>query len=129
MLATRNVWVLFDVAPDVPGLWTAHCLDWDLVTQGTSLAHAVAMMVELLALTVTEDVLDGRHRDRAPTEDWQTLERVLAEGAPLDLGTALLISPEGPIASQVRLEFSVAQDVQQPPRPLPMVWAAASSAA
>lgn len=68
-----NMWAYFRLAPDVPGQWEAHCLDLDVVTMGNSFTHAVHMLVEAIAIVVSDDIQNGRNPfDRkAPPEDWE----------------------------------------------------------
>lgn len=75
--------VLVSRAPDLPGQWIAHCLDLDLVTQGTSIEDALRMAKEMIHLTVEDDVergLDPFERPMAPDEDWDRMLRVLRRG-------------------------------------------------
>lgn len=66
-------------APDVAGQWTAHCLDWDLVTQGDSEEHAWEMLREAVEMVVANDQEHGRNpfdRKRAPQKYWEQAQRV-----------------------------------------------------
>lgn len=40
-------------APDVGGAWVAHCLELDLVAQGTDPDHAIRMLVEAMHMVAT----------------------------------------------------------------------------
>lgn len=76
------LWVLFKPAEDLHGCWTAHCLELDVVTSGTSLSHAIGMVVEAAGMTIMDDISHGRdpHDRRAPKEYWGELSRILHLG-------------------------------------------------
>lgn len=78
----RNLWVVVEPTPDVPGEWLAHCLDLDTASQGTSPAHALSLLVEAIAMAVSDDL--SRKADpferRAPEEDWDRLWQIMREG-------------------------------------------------
>ena len=60
-------------APDLAGQWVAHGLETDLITQGDSVEHAVAMMadaVETLAAYHVEHGLFPVRLRPAPEEVW-----------------------------------------------------------
>jgi predicted RNase H-like HicB family nuclease len=79
----REFSVLFKTDPELPGQWVAHCLNWDLVTQGNSLEHATKMIVEAIALTIEEDHaarLDPSQRASAPEEFWLEFRSILDKG-------------------------------------------------
>ena len=69
-----RLWLKVSRARDVPGEWVAHCLDFDVVTQGNSRAHALRMVREAVEIVVREDLAAGRnpHARRAPPEFWTT---------------------------------------------------------
>lgn len=80
-------WVKLAPAPDVPGEWVAHCLDFDVVTQGRSLPHTMVMAREavmLVALDDLEQVHDPTDR-RAPKEFWTEMYQVLQHSKPVEL--------------------------------------------
>jgi hypothetical protein len=52
-------WVLIRPAGDVANQWVAHCLQYDVVTQGTSPAHALDMIFEAVAIVLIEDLREG----------------------------------------------------------------------
>lgn len=57
--------VLIFPAEDLPGIWVAHVLEADLVTQGDSIGESLDMAADAWAITPPEA------RDRpAPAEDW-----------------------------------------------------------
>jgi hypothetical protein len=59
-------------AQDIPGVWIAHVLDFDLVTQGFSELHALAMAFEASQMIVEADAEAGRDPFArcAPPEEW-----------------------------------------------------------
>lgn len=114
-----NTWVLFFRAPDVPGQWVAHCLDFDVVTQGNSLAHAAEMIVEAVGIVAGEDLKRGRDPllHQAPEECWTLLWQVTRLGRREDVSKTALAPFEGVderevgiIAAQVHFEFTVVRE-------------------
>lgn len=78
--------VLVTPAEDIPGVWVAHCLPIDLVTQGDSITHAVSMVCEALQQVVDFDLEQGRDplkRAPAPPECWGVMDAVMRHGEPL----------------------------------------------
>jgi predicted RNase H-like HicB family nuclease len=71
-------------APDLEGQWIAHGLETDVVTQGDSAEHALAMMADALQTLTTYQAVRRRPTVRlrpAPKEIWD----LAAEAVPLDL--------------------------------------------
>lgn len=71
-------------APDLEGQWIAHGLETDIVTQGDSARHALAMMADALQSLTTYHVLHRRPSLKlrpASPEVWD----LVAEAVPLDL--------------------------------------------
>jgi predicted RNase H-like HicB family nuclease len=71
-------------APDVKGQWIAHGLETDIVTQGDSAEHALAMMADALQTLAGQQALRRRPALRlppAPREVWD----LAADAVPLDL--------------------------------------------
>src|SRR6266850_344752 len=77
-----NLWVVVRPAEDLPDQWVAHCLELDVISQGTSFQHAMAMVGEAAFLAVTEDLSAGRDPllRRAPDEFWTDLYSIAASG-------------------------------------------------
>ena len=72
------------------GEWVSHCLDFDVVTQGTSVIHAFKMLHEACGLVVESDLrreLDPRLR-AAPEDDWNRFARVLRLGREVAIPTS-----------------------------------------
>jgi hypothetical protein len=71
-------------APDLRGQWIAHGLETDLVTQGDSAEHALAMMADALQAMTRYQALRRRPGVRlrpAPKEVWD----LAAEAVPMEL--------------------------------------------
>jgi hypothetical protein len=71
-------------APDVEGQWIAHGLETDVVTQGDSAEHALAMMADALQTLSSYNAARRRPALRlrpAPREVWD----LAADAVPLDL--------------------------------------------
>jgi predicted RNase H-like HicB family nuclease len=77
-----NAWVIVCPAPDVAGQWVAHCLDFDVVTQGNSFEHAIHMAGEAVAMVLTDDLNVNRdpHVRQAPAECWAPLWKLIKAG-------------------------------------------------
>ena len=77
-----SVWVTARPAPDLPGQWVAHCLDFDVISQGDSLQHAMTMIAEATGMVVVEDLKS--HRDplsrRAPEDEFDELWEMVKSG-------------------------------------------------
>jgi hypothetical protein len=85
-LAETNLTVLVTPAQDLPGQWVAHCLNIDIVTQGDSIQHALAMAREAVLMVVRDDLIRGRdplQRRPAPEECWEPLIALHRHGRPL----------------------------------------------
>jgi predicted RNase H-like HicB family nuclease len=71
-------------APDIEGQWVAHGLETDVVTQGDSPEHALAMMADALQALAGHQAIRRRPALQlrpAPTEVWD----LAADAVPLDL--------------------------------------------
>lgn len=104
-----NLWVLVTREEGLPG-WGAHVLDLDVVTQGDTLDHAVAMAEEAAAMTLADDLARGLDplRRRAPPADWEALHQIQREGTPSH--RAWFTAPaheEGLIAAALRIRATV----------------------
>lgn len=87
-----NVWVLAHPCQDVPGQWVAHCLEFDVVSQGNSLEHAMRMVGEACALVVVDDLTKGKDplARRAPEKCFDEMFEALQTGnrVPMDIALA-----------------------------------------
>jgi hypothetical protein len=77
-----NLSMHFHHPADLPSVWAVHVLDFDVITQGDDLQHALKMAVEASALVVQWDVVAGKDPAdrRAPPEDWDTFFDVVTHG-------------------------------------------------
>lgn len=73
------VWVYFERDPELGGIWVAHVLEFDLVTQGDSLSDALDMALDA-AITFLAEVIkrpetlsEELSSRRAPQADWDKL--------------------------------------------------------
>lgn len=56
---------------DVPGTWVGHCLEFDVVSQGNSMGHALQMTAEASALIIEWDHEEGLDPfERGPVKPW-----------------------------------------------------------
>ena len=69
----------------IDGVWLAHVLDFDIVTQGHSLTDAYAMALEATADIVRYDLAAGMDlsRRRAPGEFWDEFRAIVDRGHPI----------------------------------------------
>lgn len=77
-----NLWVVVKPAEDLADQWVAHCLDLDVVSQGTSFKHAMDMVFEAAAMVVVDDIVAGRDplSRRAPDEFWAEMHAIVSNG-------------------------------------------------
>ncbi|GMV44039.1 MAG: hypothetical protein AMXMBFR64_57550 [Myxococcales bacterium] len=82
LINTYTFWVHAYRADDLPGVWLAHVLDIDTVTQGSSLRDALEHAVDAATIVVGEDRAASRDlADRkAPEEFWEKLRSLFKEG-------------------------------------------------
>lgn len=106
----REFSVLIRREPDLEGQWVAHCLNWDLVSQGDSPAHAVKMIVEAIVLAIGEDSNDGLDPDdrpAAPQDLWKLFSSTQHNGTRIsaaDIDTLAERSGDTVIAAVMYLE-------------------------
>lgn len=85
-LAGTTLVAVVTPSESIPGQWIGHCLTIDVVTQGTSIAHAFEMLEEAVLLSVEDDLgrgLDPLTRPQAPPECWKIVQDVVRSGVPL----------------------------------------------
>lgn len=77
-----NLSMHFHHPDDLPSVWVVHVLDFDVITQGDDLQHALKMAVEASALVVQWDVVAGKDPAdrRAPAADWDAFFDVVTQG-------------------------------------------------
>jgi len=114
MLKEKELWLVLEPAEDIPGQWTGHCLDLDIVSQGASLQHALQMTFEAVLLTVADDLEAARDpfaRRSAPDQDWEHLTKILREGhrGALPESTASVV-----VATQMRLSVRMDSAASEP---------------
>jgi predicted RNase H-like HicB family nuclease len=82
-------WVLLLPAEDVAGAWTAHALEFDVVTQGDSAEQAFSMAQEAVGIVLADDLRRGAspHARKAPADCWLPLLEIFESGAPVDRST------------------------------------------
>ncbi len=69
-------WVIVEPAGDIPGVWMAHCLLFDVLSQGTSPTEALEAVGEAMMMTIVDDPSERR----APDEGWERLVDILLRG-------------------------------------------------
>ena len=78
---------------EIPDRWVGHCLELDVVSEGSSYAHALEMALEAAGMVVKDDLQNGRDpfERRAPKEFWRE-QRLIAseEGKPQTLMQRIL---------------------------------------
>jgi predicted RNase H-like HicB family nuclease len=74
-----RIWYVIERAASIPSEWVAHCLDFDVVTQGRDAKHAFEMLQEAVGMVVVDDLQAGRdpRARRAPEEHWQRMSKML----------------------------------------------------
>ncbi len=126
-----NLWVVVRPAEDLANQWVAHCLDLDVVTQGTSFGHAMEMAFEAVSMVVADDIVAGRDplSRRAPEKFWEELHAIVI-GSQAVRFEALLKGVEKEyvkvIAGQMVLQISLEQVDSgcglHPSYTVPMAW-------
>ena len=83
--AIHTLWFIAHPSDDVPGDWEAHCLEFDLISQGQSLIEALELCLESAAIHVRESLREQRdpYATRAPDEFWDLRNKVLDGGEKL----------------------------------------------
>lgn len=122
----RQFSVLVQPAPDVAGQWTAHLLNWDVMSQGDSPNHALLMVLEALQQVIEaddEDDFDSDCRPSAPAEAWKTFAEIQLHGtriSPADAG-ALPAAADLAYAATISRVEKKASDAMPPHTPPPFV--------
>lgn len=125
MIGRYHLWFTVQPADDLPGQWVAHCLDIDIVTQGTSLNHAVQTLLDAVTMTAVDDRLYGRRlidRSRAPEEYWDVLFDIVRKGVRGDVEELLRKPNESVAALAGQLLVQVEVNDQLPVPQVPAVW-------
>lgn len=68
-------WAYITRAEDVPECWVAHCLEYDIVSWGSSPQDALANVNEAVGVALADDLNNGFEpaTRRAPDEEWAPL--------------------------------------------------------
>ena len=104
-----NVWVYIERDPDDGQVWQAHCLDFDIVSWGSSPSHAREMIHEAVEMCLLDDLnqgLDPKGRPKASDEDWGRLNELIRVGRPVDISSADVAEREQVSRFVVMLSFS-----------------------
>ncbi len=87
-----NLWGHIRPSEHLDGVWVAHCLDVDVVTQGHSPDHAFRMLLEAVAMVIEDDLnrnfepLTRRAPEELWTRVWEIANDVNAQRLPLTEG-------------------------------------------
>jgi predicted RNase H-like HicB family nuclease len=117
-------WVMLERSVDDDG-WVGHCLEFDIVSQGDTAAHALDMIKEATALCLLDDLNDGVEpesvRNRAPKEYWESLFQMMKTGERVPLSEITSGTREvRKFAMQIVLPFVRAHNVELADAPPPM---------
>ena len=122
---SRDLSVLVTRAEDIEGEWISHCLELDVMSQGDSIAQALAGIAEAIAMAVEDDLshgLDPFSRRRAPDEYWHQMDAVIATGRPVqELSDWSMVRA---LVTQFTLRIRRSFDGRElePPMPVPEAW-------
>jgi hypothetical protein len=77
-----RVSVTVESAPDVPGKWVAHCLDFNTLSQADDPETAMRLALDAACEVVEEDLRTGANPTdrRADDDDWAIFEDVATRG-------------------------------------------------
>jgi len=119
--------VVIERAPDMEGVWVAHCLDFDILSQGTSIAEAAQAVHEAVSVMLEDDFqrgLDPTQREAAPPECWERLNLVRRRGRSLKSLTAEERARVALVVTQMRhvLNDNVLQHFGRDQELLPEAW-------
>lgn len=80
-----NLSMLFERPDDLPAVWCVHVLDFDVITQGDNLEHALSMALEASAMVVQWDTQAGKDPldRRADDADWDRFRQLQLHGHPV----------------------------------------------
>ncbi|MFC1641067.1 hypothetical protein ACFL5O_00035 [Myxococcota bacterium] len=120
-----NIAVLVAPAADVPGLWLAHALDWDLFGTGESIEQALESVQQAIVSAAVWDLDEGRDpgdRPAAPPECWTQIADIRRNGVPLcDVSDRSLIKA---LLTEYQVETPLPSSLPE----LPPAWQIASLA-
>ncbi len=104
-----NFWAYIYQAPDLPGVWVAHCLRLDLVSQGDSPAGARDAIHEAVEMALLDDLncgLEPLERRPAPDECWTGLRELQEIGRGVNIGRTNVAEVENVSRFAVMLQLS-----------------------
>lgn len=106
-----ELFLLVRPAPDVAGQWVAHCLDFDVVSQGNSPIHALHMMMEATTIVVADDLARGADpfARKAPDSDFD--EFMAIRKAAQRIASFDEVPPNAIIACNVRVHLTMQKTV------------------
>lgn len=109
---TYFCWVMITQSQDVPGEWVAHNLAFDVVSQGTSIQHALEMVGEASYMVVEDDLEHGRDPQsrQAPDECFDEMFKLTSEGQQIQLRDVLTAEGQKTVRA---LAVQMAMRVQQ----------------
>lgn len=87
-----NLWVLVWKDPEISEedghCWIAHALNYDVVSQGRTVSHAVAQAREAAEIFMLDRLNAGRDplEYKAPQEDWDRLAHIHQQGRRVAIG-------------------------------------------
>lgn len=118
---TLNLWAVARPAPDVPGEWVAHCLELDVMSQGSSLRQAFDMLSEAVQIAWNEDSRVGRDplSHRAPDDCWAELWEVVNRGERGPIAELEKLPADADLVIAAQLELLLLRQVPPAPAPKP----------
>ncbi len=71
----KTYWVIAEPSIEIEGVWIAHALTYDVLSQGTSLLTAIEAVAEAVGIVLVDDEERGADPSlrRAPREYWEEL--------------------------------------------------------
>ena len=115
--------ILIQATPDVDEQWIAHCLNWDLVSQGDSPKHAMEMIVEAILIAIEDDRaagLDPTDRPSAKREYWDRFLSVQQGGTRIAAADIESL-PESRRTSIAAVLYLSAIDIRSVERPFSVI--------
>jgi hypothetical protein len=87
--ATFTFWTKI-VPTELKGQWVAHCLDFDVMSQGNSPQHALKMLNEAMAISLSDDMMNGvdPHTRRVSDSEWDAFRELLSQAKPCSIDEA-----------------------------------------
>jgi hypothetical protein len=116
----REFSVLIRRAPDVPGQWLAHCLNWDVIAYAPSIPEAMDQLARSLIMVIEDDEAMGLvpdDRPSAPEDHWEIYLRIQKQGKDVELETVVRRAAEGLVLAgtlrMAHLKVPVGQTAEQ----------------